>query len=160
MTLLFYVVEFTFYACVIGWAASVNKRLPRGEMMPEMLRAYKRSFGMEAIICAQAKELRILRKLNRRRVALATRAAQVFAATINQDDHVFHRYWLAATLTTVQLWASRFRNFSFKRTRGPGGRNPTDAKTIEMIVTLKKENLGYVDLRLMWSPAGKVLAVC
>ncbi|HEX7508993.1 MAG TPA: integrase core domain-containing protein, partial [Polyangia bacterium] len=56
------------------------------------------------------------------------------------------RYFLSASVRTIRRWVTRFR--FFRRRVEVGGRPPIDAGVIELIVTLKCENLSWGQRRI------------
>jgi hypothetical protein len=158
--------EFLFYHLLLSLVDRVT-RLPRDGVMPEAMRLYRENIALKAQIDALHLCLRLhQKKVGRRRVPLAMRAAQVFAWLVTRRNDVFQHYYLSGSLRTIERWASRFR--SFWRRRHAGGRPPTDPKLVELVLTLKRENplwgekrirdeLRRMGIRLAQATIGKIL---
>lgn len=69
---------------------------------------------------------------------LRVRTAQAFAYLLTRGNEPFQRYFLSATLGTIQRWATRFR--SFRRSRSRGGRPTIDPQLVSLVITLEQEN--------------------
>lgn len=143
-SLLFRALEFFFYHLLLTAVDRVS-RLPRGTMLPEAMRLYRENIALKAQLDALEAHLRRIEAP--RRVPLAVRAAQVFALFLNRDNEPFLRYFLSAARSTVERWASIFRHRG-KRTGGSAGRPPLDEKIVELILTLKRENMAWGQRRI------------
>jgi transposase-like protein len=143
-SLLFRALEFFFYHLLLTAVDRVS-RLPRGTMLPEAMRLYRENIALKAQLDALEAHLRRIEAP--RRVPLAVRATQVFALFLNRDNEPFLRYFLSAARSTVERWASIFRHHG-KRTGGSAGRPPLDEKIVELILTLKRENMAWGQRRI------------
>ena len=70
---------------------------------------------------------------------------QVLAFLLTRNNDVFQNYYLSGSLQTIKRWSRRFRSLDH---RGPGGRPPTDARIVELVVTMKRENPAWGERRL------------
>ncbi|MCK6587275.1 MAG: helix-turn-helix domain-containing protein, partial [Polyangiaceae bacterium] len=132
--LTFRAVEFGYYHVLLSTVDRVS-RLPRNTTVPEAMRLYRENIALKAQLDALEAELKLRTKPAP--VPMATRASQVFAYFLTRGDEPFQRYFLSASLRTIRRWATAFR----RRRRGAeGGRPPLDAKVVELIITLKREN--------------------
>lgn len=130
--------EFLFYHLLLTAVDRVSS-LPRDGVMPEAMRLYRENIALKAQLDALQLHIRVQDKKNgKRRVPLGVRAAQVFAWMLTRRNDVFRHYYLSASLRTIERWAARFR--SPGQRRRAGGRPPTDAKLVELVLTLKREN--------------------
>jgi hypothetical protein len=136
--------EFLFYHLLISFVDRVS-RLPRERVMPEAMRLYRENIALKAQLDALTRELAQLSR--RPRASLSTRAAQVFARILTSGNRTFHRYYLSATLATIDRWRSRFRR-GFRRPKHTGGRPPIAPEVVELILTLKRENSGWGQQRI------------
>lgn len=135
--------EFGYYHVLITAVDHVS-RLPRNTMMPEAARLYRENIALKAQLDALESELaRVSRPAP---VSMSTRAAQAFAYLLTRGDEPFQRYFLSASMGTIKRWANRFRGR--KHRANPGGRPPLEAKVVELIVTLKRENGSWGQRRI------------
>ena len=136
-------VEFGYYHVLLSAVDRVS-RLPRNTTMPEAMRLYRENIALKAQL--DALEAELAQRTQPAPVPMATRASQVFAYFLTRGDEPFQRYFLSASLRTIQRWATRFR--SLRRRPNMGGRPPLDEKVIELIVTLKRENRAWGHRRI------------
>lgn len=127
-------VEFGYYHVLLSTVDRVS-RLPRNTTVPEAMRLYRENIALKAQLDALEAELKLRTKPAP--VPMATRASQVFAYFLTRGDEPFQRYFLSASLRTIKRWATAFRR---RRRRNEGGRPPLNAKVVELIITLKREN--------------------
>jgi transposase len=113
--------------------------------MPEAARLYRENIALKAQL--DALEAELAQRTEPAPVPMATRASQVFAYLLTRGDEPFQRYFLSASLRTIQRWATLFRSL-FRRRSNAGGRKPTDAKVVELILTLKRENRAWGHRRI------------
>lgn len=126
--------EFGYYHVLLSAVDRVS-RLPRNTTVPEAMRLYRENIALKAQL--DALEAELAQRTKPAPTPMATRAAQVFAYFLTRGDEPFQRYFLSASLRTIKRWATAFRH---RRLRNEGGRPPLDAKVVELIVTLKREN--------------------
>lgn len=112
--------------------------------MPEAARLYRENIALKAQL--DALEAELAQRTEPAPTPMATRAAQVFAYFLTRGDEPFQRYFLSASLRTIQRWATRFR--SLRRRADTGGRPPLDEKVVELILTLKRENRAWGQRRI------------
>ena len=137
--------EFFFYHLLLSLVDRVS-RLPRDGVEPEAMRLYRENIALKAQIDVLNRCLTLYQtKKGRKRVPLVTRAGQVLAFLLTRDNDVFQNYYLSASLQTIKRWLRRFRSLDH---RGPGGRPPTDARIVELVVTMKRENPAWGERRL------------
>ena len=145
-SLLLRTAEFLFYHLLLAGVDRVS-RLPRDTTIPEAMRLYRENIALKAQLDLLSQRLALYeRKLGKTPVSLGTRAAQVFAYLLTRSDEIFQQYYLSAAPATIKRWANRFR--AFDRGRSVGGRKPTDAKVVELVVTLKRESRGWGQRRI------------
>ncbi len=126
-------------------------RLPRGGVQPEVERLLRENLALKAQVRALVLELKRERG-SRPKVSLRTRAAQVFAYLLTRGDKAFQNYYLSASRTTIERWATKLRRGPWPwRRRGKGGRPPLAQEVKDLIIKLKKENPLYVKHSFMWS---------
>lgn len=135
-------VEFGYYHLLLSTVDRVS-RLPRNTTMPEAARLYRENIALKAQL--DALEAELAQRTEPAPVPMATRASQVFAYFLTRGDEPFQRYFLSASLRTIQRWATFFRS---RRRSNVGGRKPTDAKVVELILTLKRENRAWGHRRI------------
>lgn len=92
-------VEFGFYHVLFSTVDRVS-RLPRNTTMPEAARLYRENIALKAQL--DALEAELARAPEPAPVPIATRAAQVFAYLLTRGDEPFQRYFLSASLRTLQ----------------------------------------------------------
>lgn len=126
--------EFGYYHVLLSTVDRVS-RLPRNTTVPEAMRLYRENIALKAQL--DALEAELAQRTKPAPAPMATRAAQVFAYFLTRGDEPFQRYFLSASLRTIKRWATAFRH---RRRRNEGGRPPLEAKVVELIVTLKREN--------------------
>ncbi len=127
-------VEFSYYHVLLSTVDRVS-RLPRNTTVPEAMRLYRENIALKAQL--DALEAELAQRTKPAPVQMATRASQVFAYFLTRGDEPFQRYFLSASLRTIKRWATAFRH---RRRHNEGGRPPLEAKVVELIVTLKREN--------------------
>ena len=145
LVLAFRAIEFSCYHVLLSLVDRVS-RLPRDGVMPEAMRLYRENIALKAQLDALGRCLAIHEtKHGRKRAPLGTRAAQVFAYLLTRADDTFQQYFLSASLQTIKRWATRFHVIPRARACG---RPPTDARVVELVVTLKRENGGWGQRRI------------
>lgn len=113
-------------------------RLPRSGVQPEVERLLRENLALKAQVRALVLELKSERG-SRPKVSMRTRAAQVFAYLLTRSDKAFQNYYLSASRTTIERWATKLRRGPWRR-RGKGGRPPLAQDIKDLIVKLKREN--------------------
>jgi len=83
-------------------------RLPRNSNPPEVMRLLRENIALKAQVRALVLELKASKGVQPR-VSLRTRAAQVFAFLLTRGDKSFQNYYLSASRTTLERWATKFR---------------------------------------------------
>ncbi len=116
------------------------------------MRLYRENLALKVQLDALAAETTRLRG-KRARVSLRTRAAQVWAYLVTRGNRPFQKHNLSASSRTIKRWATKLRQGPWQRSapRKRGGRPPTRAEIVEMVLTLKRENSGYVKQPYMWN---------
>ena len=115
-------------------------RLPRSGVQPEVARLLRENLALKAQIRALVLELKRQRG-PRPKVSMRTRAAQVFAYLLTRGDKAFQNYYLSASRTTIERWATKLRRGPWPwRRKGKGGRPPLAQDIKDLIVVLKKDN--------------------
>ena len=115
-------------------------RLPRSGVQPEVERLLRENLALKAQVRALVLELKAERGA-RPKVSMRTRAAQVFAYLLTRGDKAFQNYYLSASRTTIERWATKLRRGPRPwRCRGKGGRPPLAQDIKDLIVKLKTEN--------------------
>lgn len=115
-------------------------RLPRSGVQPEVERLLRENLALKAQVRALVLELKAERGA-RPKVSMRTRAAQVFAYLLTRGDKAFQNYYLSASRTTIERWATKLRRGPWPwRRKGKGGRPPLAQDIKDLIVKLKTEN--------------------
>jgi transposase len=141
--LLLRTLELAFYHLLICVVDRLS-RLPRTSVPPDAMRLYRENLALKVQLDAlAAKTSRI--KGKKARESLRTRAAQVWAYLATRGNRPFQKHHLSASARTIQRWATKLRQGPWKRSapRKRGGRPPTPAEIIELVLTLKRENPGW-----------------
>lgn len=138
LALLLRTAEFLFYHLLLSVVDRVS-RLPRDTTLPEAMRLYRENIALKAQLDALERHLGQLEAKGKGKLALRVRAAQVFALLLTRGNEPFQRYFLSASRRTILRWASKFR-WWWRRPPACGGRPELDAKIVELIVTLKRDN--------------------
>jgi hypothetical protein len=141
--------EFAFYHLLICLVDRLS-RLPRDSCPPEAMRLYRENLALKVQLDALAAEVTTVRG-KRARVSLRTRASQVWAYLVTRGNAPFQKHHLSASPRTIQRWATRFRRGLSRRSepKTRQGRPPTAEELVELVVTLKRENMHYVKLAVM-----------
>jgi putative transposase len=140
--------EFAFYHLLICFVDRLS-RLPRTSVPPDAMRLYRENLTLKAQVDALAVELARLRG-KRARVSLRTRVAQVWAYLVTRGNRPFQKHNLTGAPRTIQRWATKLRQGPWTRSvpKTRGGRPPTRAEIVELVVTLKRENPGWGQKRI------------
>ena len=139
LSLIAHATQFVAYHAVIRVVDRVS-RLPRGGVQPEVERLLRENLALKAQVRALVLELKSERG-SRPKVSMRTRASQVFAYLLTRGDKAFQNYYLSASRTTIERWATKFRRGPWPRRRkGKGGRPPLAEDIKDLIVKLKTEN--------------------
>ena len=114
--------------------------MPRSGVQPEVERLLRENLALKAQVRALVLELKSERGA-RPKVSMRTRAAQVFAYLLTRGDAAFQNYYLSASRTTIERWATKLRRGPWPwRRKGKGGRPPLAQDLKDLIVKLKTEN--------------------
>jgi len=130
LALVAHTIQFLVFHALVRVVDRVS-RLPRGGVQPEVERLLRENLALVLELKAE--------RGARPKVSMRTRAAQVFAYLLTRGDKAFQNYYLSASRTTIERWATRFRRGPWRR-RGKGGRPPLAQDIKDLIVKLKKEN--------------------
>ena len=135
--------EFAFYHLLIC-AVDRLSRLPRSSVPPDAMRLYRENLALKVQVDALAAEITRVRG-KRARMSLRTRAAQVWAYLVTRGNRPFQKHNLSASPRTIKRWATKLRQGPWQRSapRKRGGRPPTPAEIVELVLTLKRENPGW-----------------
>lgn len=141
-------VEFGYYYLVLLTAVDHVSRLPRNTTMPEAARLCRENIALTASDALEAElTQRIKPAPSLGGDARLAGASQVLAYFLTRGDEPFQRDFLSASLRTIQRWAAFFRS-PFRSRNKVGRRKPTDAKIVELILTLKRENRAWGHRRI------------
>jgi hypothetical protein len=124
-------------------------RLPRSTVPPDVMRLYRENLALKVQLDALAAQTtRVHGK--RARVSPRTRAAHVWAYLVTRGNRPFQKRNLTGSPRTIQRWATKLRQGPWKRSapKTPGGRPPTRAEIVELVVTLKRDNPGWGQKRI------------
>ncbi len=139
LSLIIKTTQFLVYHLLIVVVDRVS-RLPRSGVQPEVERILHENLALKAQVRALVLELKSERGA-RPKVSLRTRAAQVFAYLLTRGDSAFQNYYLSASKTTIERWATKFRRGPWPwRRRNLGGRPPLAQGLKDLIVRLKTDN--------------------
>ena len=140
--------EFTFYHLLICFVDRLS-RLPRDSCPPDAMRLYRENLALKVQLDALVAEVTRVRG-KKARVSLGTRAAQVWAYLITRGNAPFQQHSLSASVRTIQRWATKLRQGLSRRRepKQPPGRPPTAEKIVELVLTLKRENMQWGQKRI------------
>jgi hypothetical protein len=140
--------ELTFYHLLICFVDRLS-RLPRTSVPPDAMRLYRENLALKVQLDALTAETTRLRG-KRARASLRTRAAQVWAYLATRANRPFQKHHLSASPRTIKRWATKLRQGPWKRSvpRQRGGRPPTRAEIVELVITLKRDNPGWGQKKL------------
>jgi transposase len=139
LSLIIKTTQFLVYHLLIVVVDRVS-RLPRSGVQPEVERILRENLALKAQVRALVLELKSERGA-RPKVSLRTRAAQVFAYLLTQGDSSFQNYYLSASDTTIERWATRLRRGPWPwRRKNLGGRPPLAQDLKDLIIRLKTDN--------------------
>jgi hypothetical protein len=143
--------EFAFYHLLICLVDRLS-RLPRDSCPPDAMRLYRENLALKVQLDALAAEVTRVRG-KRAHVSLRTRASQVWAYLVTRGNAPFQEHHLSASARTIQRWATRFRQSLSKRSEPEArqGRPPTAEEIVEFVITMKRENMHYVERTRMWN---------
>ena len=131
--------QFLVYHAVIRVVDRVS-RLPRSGMQPEVERILRENLALKAQVRALTLELKTKRG-TRPDVSMRTRAAQVFAYLLTRGDKAFQNYYLSASKTTIERWATKFRSSPWPwRRKAKVGRPPLEQDIKDLIIEFKEGN--------------------
>jgi len=129
--------EFFVFHILINAVDRVS-RLPRSGVQPEVERILRENLALKAQVRALVLELKSERG-SRPKVSLRTRAAQVFAYLLTRGDKAFQNYYLSASRTTIERWATKLRRGPWPwRRRGKDGRPSLAQEIKDLIIELKE----------------------
>ena len=135
--LISHTIQFLVFHALISVVDRVS-RLPRGGVQPEVERLLRENLALKAQVRALVLELKSERG-TRPKVSLRTRAAQVFAYLLTRGDKAFQNYYLSASSTTIERWATKLRRGPWPwRKRNVGGRPPLAQEIKDLIIELKE----------------------
>jgi len=139
LALISHTIQFLVFHALICVVDRVS-RLPRGGMQPEVERFLRENLALKAQVRALVLDLKRERG-TRPKVSLRTRAAQVFAYLLTRGDKAFQNYYLSASSTTIERWATKLRRGPWPwRKRNLGGRPPLAQDLKNLIIQLKMDN--------------------
>lgn len=139
LSLIIKATQFLVYRLLIVVVDRVS-RLPRSGVQPEVERLLRENPALKAQVRALVLEHKSERGA-RPKVSLRTRAAQVFAYLLTRGDSAFHNYYLSASETTIDWWATKLRRGPWPWRRRNLGRRPPLAQDLkDLIIRLKTEN--------------------
>ncbi len=144
--------ELTFYHLLICFVDRFS-RLPRDSAPPDVMRLYQENLALKVQVDALAAELTRSRG-KKAHMSLRTRAAQVWAYLVTKGNQPLHKYNLSASHRTIRRWATLFRRGAWRR-RQPenrGGGPPTPDEIVKLVLTLKRENPGWGQLKISQTP--------
>ena len=126
--------EFTVYHLLICLVDRLS-RLPRNSCPPDAMRLYRENLALKMQLDALAAEVTRTRG-KRARLSLRTRAAQVWAYLLTRGNSQFQKH---------NLSASKFRQGVLRRSdpTTPRGRPHTKEEIVELVLTLKRENMHW-----------------
>jgi putative transposase len=106
------------------------------------MRLYRENLALKVQLDALAAEVTTVCG-TRARISLRTRASQVWAYLVTRGNVPFRKHNLWASPRTIQRWATRFRQGLSRRSepKTRQGRPPTAEELVELVVTLKRENM-------------------
>ena len=133
----------------VAYKADRLSRLPRDSCPPDAMRLYRENLGLKVQLDALAAEVTRVRG-KRARVSLRTRASQVWAYLVTRGNATFQKYHLSASPRTIQRWATRFRRGLSRRPerKTSRGRPPTAEEIVELVITIKRENMHWSQKRI------------
>jgi transposase len=140
--------EFAFYHLLICLVDRLS-RLPRDSCPPDAMRLYRENLALKVQLDALAAEVTRVRG-KKARVSLRTRASQVWAYLVTRGNAPFQKHHLSASPRTIQRWATRFRRGLSRRSEGrtQQGRPPTAEEIVELVITIKRENMHWGQKRI------------
>jgi transposase len=139
--------EFVFYHLLISFVDRLS-RLPRHSCPPDAMRLYRENLALKVQLDTLTAEVTRVRG-KRARVSLRTRASQVWAYLVTRGNAPFRKH-LSASPRTIQRWATRFRRGLLRRSecRTQQGRPPTAEQIVELVITIKRENMQWGQKRI------------
>ena len=113
------------------------------------MRLYRENLALKVQLDALAVETTRLRG-KRARASLRPRAAQVWAYLATRANRPFQKHHLSASPRTIKRRATKLRQGPWQRSvpRQRGGRPPTRAEIVELVITLKRDNPGWGQKKL------------
>jgi hypothetical protein len=147
LTIIIRTIEFCVYHLCIVAASHVSKIQVHetSRQRDQLLRRY----------LAAMTEIRILKgelvriKGKQHSPPLKVRCAQALSYIFTRNDKIYHDSYLSTTRATARNWACKFRHpFKSRKRKNLGGRPKITAEIIEMIITLKKENMHWSSKRI------------
>ena len=139
LALIGHTIQFLVFHALVRVVDRVS-RLPRSGVQPKVERLLRENPALKAQVRALVLDLKSERG-SRPRVSMRTWAAQVFAYLLTRGDKAFQNYYLSASRTTIERWATKLRRGPWPwRRKGKGGRPPLAQEIKDLIIELKSRS--------------------
>jgi hypothetical protein len=149
-TIIIRTIEFCIFHLLVVIASRISRIQAVGDTykhQDEFLRRYLAAMTEIRILKGELVRIKGRGKLNT--LPMKLRCAQVLAYIFTRGDKIYHTSYLSTSTTTARRWAYKFRYpFKSRKKKNPGGRPKVTEEIINLIISMKKENMHWGSQRI------------